>query len=119
MRTGKFMSSSTINPWRDLDPGAPRPRDLHVLYTRRQLEAVLHRERARADRNNCEFSLVLFRVRAQEPRLTLRLARLLTTRVRTIDELGWFDQTCRAALVPYTAADGARFVAASIPPQTQ
>jgi lipopolysaccharide/colanic/teichoic acid biosynthesis glycosyltransferase len=92
------------------DPAAATapPRDLHTLYTRRQLETVLHRERARADRNNSEFSLVLFRVRADEPRLVFRLARLLLKRSRVIDELGWFDESCVAALLPYTSADGAR-----------
>src|SRR5437867_4190588 len=104
------MSGISSSPWLKLPPRQKheRPRDLRTLYTRRQLEAVLHRERARADRNNCEFALVLFRVRTAGPRLTLRLARLLLKRVRTVDELGWFDDTCIAALLPYTNADGAR-----------
>ena len=83
------------------------------MYTRRQLEAVLHRERARADRNECEFSLILFRARAEDRRLTLRLARLLNRRARTIDELGWFDDACVAVLLPYTSCDGARIFAES------
>jgi len=72
------------------------------------VRSVLQRERARADRNNLEFSLALFRVRADEPRLLLRLARLLLRRSRAIDEIGWFDDTCVAALLPYTGAEGAR-----------
>ena len=83
------------------------------MYSRRQLEAVLHRERARADRNQCEFSLILFRARAEDRRLTLRLARLLNRRARTIDELGWFDDACVAVLLPYTSCDGARIFAES------
>jgi lipopolysaccharide/colanic/teichoic acid biosynthesis glycosyltransferase len=78
------------------------------MFTRRQVRAVLQRERARADRNNLEFSLALFRVRADEPRLMARLARLLLRRSRAIDEIGWFDDTCIAALLPYTGAEGAR-----------
>src|SRR4051794_3861788 len=77
-------------------PSEPVRRDLHCLFTHRQLRAVLGRERARADRNNLEFSLVLFRVRADEPRLMLRLARMLLRRSRAIDEIGWFDETCLA-----------------------
>src|SRR5437762_3424026 len=89
-------------------PVDPARRDLHSLFTRRQVRAVLQRESARADRNNLEFSLALFRVRADEPRLMLRLARLLLKRSRAIDEIGWFDETCIAALLPYTGAEGAR-----------
>ena len=89
-------------------PPAPGRRGLNTMYSRRQLEVVLHRERARADRNASEFSLILFRARAEDRRLTLRLARLLNRRCRTIDELGWFDDACIATLLPYTGADGAR-----------
>src|SRR5438552_4166260 len=107
-------SSSSPSPWRGVEPAEPvGARGLNSLYTRAQLEAVLHRERARADRNRCEFSLILFRVRAEDRKLTLRLARLLLKRSRGIDELGWFDDTCVAALLPYTAAEGARAFAES------
>jgi hypothetical protein len=75
-------------------------RDLPSLFNRRQVRSILQRERARADRNNLEFSLVLFRVRGDEPRLMLRLARMLLRRSRAIDEVGWFDETCIAALLP-------------------
>src|SRR6185437_17138775 len=91
-----------------IGPVDPSRRDLHSLFTHRQVRSVLQRERARADRNNLEFSLALFRVRADEPRLLLRLARLLLRRSRAIDEIGWFDDTCVAALLPYTGAEGAR-----------
>src|SRR5213078_252635 len=101
-------------PWRGVEPAEPAgARGLDSLYTRPQLEAVLHRERARADRNRCEFSLILFRVRAEDRRLTMQLARLLLKRSRGIDELGWFDETCVAALLPYTAGEGARAFAES------
>src|SRR4051794_16160189 len=89
-------------------PVDPTRRHLHEMFTRRQVRAVLQRERARADRNNLEFSLALFRVRSDEPRLMARLARLLLRRSRAIDEIGWFDDTCIAALLPYTGAEGAR-----------
>src|SRR4051812_19685044 len=107
------MNAQSSSPWRGVEPVQTGARGLSSLYTRPQLEAVLHRERARADRNRCEFSLILFRVRAEDRRMTLRLARLLLRRSRGIDEIGWFDETCVAALLPYTAGDGARFFAES------
>src|SRR3954451_8764362 len=109
-------SSSKPPSWRGAQPPVVRPgkpRGLNSLYSRPQLESVLHRERLRADRNRTEFSLILFRVRAEDRRLTLRMARLLLRRSRGIDELGWFDNTCVAALLPYTNGDGARAFAES------
>lgn len=105
-----MSTTSTVSAARQAVTGPvdPARRDLHSLFTQRQVRSVLLRERARADRNNLEFSLALFRVRGDEPRLMLRLARLLLKRSRAIDEIGWFDDTCIAALLPYTGAEGAR-----------
>ena len=58
-------ASSSKSPWRGVHP-ARRTRGLNSLYSRPQLEMVLQRERARADRNSTEFSLILFRVRAED-----------------------------------------------------
>ncbi|MEO6435738.1 MAG: sugar transferase, partial [Tepidisphaeraceae bacterium] len=112
---------SGSTPWRDvsLAERSQRPRGLQSLYTRPQLEAVLHRERARADRNRMEFSLVLFRSRGEELRMTARLARMLLRRSRGTDELGWFDASSIAVLLPYTAADGARAFAENALKQAQ
>src|SRR6476660_2965039 len=58
-------ASSSKSPWpggvQMAHPG--KARGLNSLYSRPQLETVLHRERLRADRNRTEFSLILFRVR--------------------------------------------------------
>jgi lipopolysaccharide/colanic/teichoic acid biosynthesis glycosyltransferase len=86
---------------------------LTSLYTRRQLEGVIQRERGRADRVRGKFSLILFRARVTDRRSMLRLARLLLGRCRTIDEMGWFADDCLAALLPYTGSDGARAFASS------
>src|SRR5688572_8593419 len=93
------------------EPFTTRSRGLHTMSTRPQLPSVAQRERARADRNECEFSLILFRARTGDRRLTLRLARLLNRRARTIDEVGWFEESCVAVLLPYTGSDGARIFA--------
>ena len=113
------MSQSSSGPWAGIHSPPMRARDLHTLYNRRQLEVALQRERARADRNNLEFSLVLLRARAEEPRATLRLARLLLRRARTTDEFGWFDKTTLAALLPYTGADGAKAFCEQVLEQAQ
>ena len=76
-KTGREVMSTSTKTEFAIRQGATGPvdpsrRDLHSLFTQRQVRSVLQRERARADRNNLEFSLALFRVRADEPRLLLR-----------------------------------------------
>ena len=109
-------------PWHDLTPplpGGERARGVQSLYTRAQLEAVLGRERARADRIRGEFSMVVFRTRGEEPHATAKLARMLLRRARATDELGWFDPAAVAVLLPYTCTDGARIFAEASLKQAQ
>ena len=70
--------------------------------------AVLERERARVDRHGREFSLVLFDVGKTDGEPTRPLARVLTNRTRSIDQVGWLDGRCIGAVLPDTPAEGAR-----------
>ena len=47
-------------------PAAPEMRRLHHLFSPEQMEFVLRRERARADRHRGEFSLVIFRSESEQ-----------------------------------------------------
>jgi lipopolysaccharide/colanic/teichoic acid biosynthesis glycosyltransferase len=77
-----------------------------------EFRAILSRERARANRNGHEFSLVAFdlvdanrnSVRAR------RLVHVLSHRVRATDKIGWFGERCIGVVLPYTASDVARKV---------
>ncbi len=68
---------------------------------------ALMRERARADRNEEEFSVLL--LEGDE-----RLIEKLTKRMRTIDEIGWFDKRQIGVILPDTSASGAMKVANDI-----
>lgn len=65
-----------------LDDTLPQPQ---------QMEAIIQRERSRADRTGGAFSLLRFRAanRAEGRECLLALANRLRQRSRTIDELGW------------------------------
>src|SRR2546421_12976271 len=85
-------------------------RSVASLPTPAQVERLLAGGGARAERNGLHFSLVLFRVR-RGGRLGLsekRLALTLLRRIRLTDEVGWFDQEHLCALLPDTAAPGAK-----------
>lgn len=84
---------------------------MQTLRTPAQIKAAVHYERARADRTRGTFSLVTFRMmcdnRWDQAFHAWQLARMLTTRVRTTDEVGWFDGQAMCALLTDTAAAGA------------
>jgi lipopolysaccharide/colanic/teichoic acid biosynthesis glycosyltransferase len=90
----------------------PRPhlrRRLKHLHTRAEIDAIMHRECARCERNGHEFSVILIGAgKSGAPRHLHRLARLLCQRSRTTDEIGWFDSDRICAVLPDTGADGAR-----------
>jgi lipopolysaccharide/colanic/teichoic acid biosynthesis glycosyltransferase len=89
---------------------------LDSLPSQEQIERLITREVARAERNGLHFSLVLFRVKrggrlgVNERRLALTLMR----RVRVTDEVGWFDGDHLSAILPDTSAQGAQVFADAV-----
>ncbi|MDW8262481.1 MAG: sugar transferase [Phycisphaerales bacterium] len=87
-------------------------RSLRDLYTPRQMAGLLQRERARADRHEREFALVVLRLRNDAGEWSiLRLARVLLDVARTTDEVGRYDDDAVACILPDTDAGGAWFFA--------
>jgi lipopolysaccharide/colanic/teichoic acid biosynthesis glycosyltransferase len=89
---------------------------LESLPSQEQIERLITREVARAERNGLHFSLVLLRVK-RGGRLGLnerRLALTLMRRIRVTDEVGWFDDDHLCAILPDTSAQGAQVFADSV-----
>jgi lipopolysaccharide/colanic/teichoic acid biosynthesis glycosyltransferase len=102
MLGGTFTRAFAERPAGQLNTG-------DILCNAAQMERVLRREIARADRGGRGFSLVLFRVRGGERNQTTRiLADVLLKRARLTDEVGWFSENYLAAILTGTPADGAR-----------
>src|SRR5688572_26927909 len=91
-----------------------RQRSLRDIFEHSQFEALLHHERARADRDDHEFSLVLIKVRPDTRKTACRLARSLVRRLRDTDEIGWYGQGCICVLLPSTSAHGGRIFGSSV-----
>lgn len=73
-------------------------------------DAAIRLERARVDRNEHVFSLVVFEAGDLKANSAFvrALTRSLSDRIRSTDEIGWVDDSRVGVLLPYTPPDGAR-----------
>ncbi len=87
-----------------------------ILQSRESFHSSILREQRRVDRNRHPLSLVLFNVGGQNTKkdITQQLTHILTDRIRSTDEAGWFDDKHIGIILPYTCADGAYKVAGEI-----
>ena len=92
-----------------------------ALPSARQIDRMIVRETARAERNGKHFSVVLFRVKGSRTGASRkaavserRLARTLSRRIRLTDEVGWFDEKHLCVLLTDTPAAGARVFAEGV-----
>jgi lipopolysaccharide/colanic/teichoic acid biosynthesis glycosyltransferase len=83
------------------------------VLSREQFHALLEREKARADRNSHQFSLVLFKVSNGGNRINQIncLTHSLVNRIRWTDETGWFDDIHLGVVLPDTLSVGAKRLA--------
>ena len=89
-------------------PADAARRRLHEIYFPKPLQAVIRRERARADRLKSQFCLVMFRLVPTGGRMAMfRLSRLVLSAARTTDEVGLYDRHTVCAVLPDTGPDGA------------
>ncbi len=80
------------------------------LQSRDALDAAIRLERARVDRNEHAFSLVVFDACDLEANaaVTQSLVRSLNDRIRSTDKVGWFGDHGIGVLLPYTSREGAQ-----------
>ena len=79
------------------------------IHSAERFWSILEFEQARSNRNGHQFSLVVFDTgnSGADNVGRRRLACLLTSRIRSIDEAGWLDGERIGVLLPYTSAAGA------------
>ncbi|MBN1837675.1 MAG: sugar transferase, partial [Spirochaetales bacterium] len=90
-------------------------KDSNTLHPIQDFDMLIRRERARADRSGSEFSLVVYPLEhGPRPQRILRtLEEALRRRVRSIDEIGWFQEGVLGVLLPTTGPEGAQTFAES------
>lgn len=87
-----------------------------IINSVEDFKAILRRERARADRGNKKFSLIIFEVKDLEENESLirYIINMLSSRVRLSDVMGWFDEKSIGILLPDTTQEGAQKLADEI-----
>ena len=80
-----------------------------IIQSQESFRASIIHERQRVDRNQHILSLLLFTVGKQNTNgvIAQQLAHLLAERIRSTDEVGWFDNKRIGVILPDTCADGA------------
>ena len=86
------------------------------ICSKEEFVKIIENERARADRNNHYFSLILFDIASIgiEKVAIERLIESISRRIRKIDNVGWYDNQHIGVILPYTSDHGARKFAALI-----
>ena len=86
------------------------------LQTFEDMKRIILRERARSDRHNHEFSVVVIDIQKfdKENGMLDHLYQRLSERLRLIDEIGWFDNDDIAIVLPYTSSENAGRVAEDV-----
>ncbi|KAA3658946.1 MAG: hypothetical protein DWQ10_10050 [Calditrichaeota bacterium] len=96
--------------------GAINPEPPFMLRSIDAMQAILIRERARADRNYHQFSVIVFDLGNEANNVVTikKLDQFLSTGLRTIDEAGWFAKNQIGIILPYTRAGDATKLAERI-----
>ncbi len=104
------MKPSTETPaerFKRLCPEAEVEQEMYI-YSKHEFNRVLQRERARADRTDTTFSLVVVNMNELGSADFTFMVQLLQKRTRLTDILGWLDDNRLAVLLYETGLEGAR-----------
>lgn len=95
---------------------ALKKRESGELYSKEEFKSIIEKERARADRNNHELSIVIFDLGASDLKKTniIPLIGEIRGRIRFVDETGWYDDQRIGLILPYTSNKGATELAENI-----
>ena len=91
------------------------------ICSEKEFVKIIENERARADRNNLFFSLILFDIASIDAEKVSigRLIESITRRIRKVDNVGWYDNRHIGVILPYTSNDGACQLATDIYSETE
>ncbi len=79
------------------------------VASKEEFKSIIKKERVRADRNNHKLSIVMFDMDASDPKKKTngQLIENIRSRIRCIDEVGWYDNQRIGMILPYTSNKGA------------
>ena len=78
------------------------------IYSEDEFRGIIEKERARADRTDIHFSLILLDLGSPaENHETRHILQRISARMRKIDEIGWYDRNLIGIVLPNTSSQGA------------
>jgi lipopolysaccharide/colanic/teichoic acid biosynthesis glycosyltransferase len=96
--------------------GRSLPLEFQDLCSVERLQAIINRERLRADRSGVKFSVLSFvpRDRSADQQTLITLATVFKRRLRCTDDAGWLGQRHLGVVLPDTDSTGAQRVASDV-----
>jgi hypothetical protein len=80
------------------------------IHSKEDIYKILEYECSRTDRNNKEFSLIIFSIKDLKKNHYNNFLKLLFKRKRAIDEIGWLTNNSLGLVLPGTNNDNARII---------
>jgi GGDEF domain-containing protein len=107
-----FKRSKNIGSFANLN----LQKDSNGIHSEEEFRSIIERERARADRTDHQFSLIVLDLGFREGNHNTNrsLLQKVISRMRRIDEIGWYDQNHIGIILPYTSTQGAQKFAESL-----
>ena len=89
---------------------------VYEIYSEEEFRRIIDRERARADRTDHQFSLIVLDLGFTNGnhKTNKLLLQKIFSRIRRIDEIGWYDPKRIGIILPYTSERGAQIFAESL-----
>jgi hypothetical protein len=101
-----FKRSKNIGSFANLN----LEKDSNGIHSEEEFRRIIDRERARADRTDHQFSLIVLDLGFTNGNhhTNRRLLQKIISRMRRIDEIGWYNQNRIGIILPYTSERGAQ-----------
>jgi len=80
-----------------------------LLFGKEAFQQAIAKERYRSDRSHHKYSLLIvtLAIKSEEDERIGKAIASIRKRIRTIDEIGWYDENQLGVILPYTAMAGA------------
>lgn len=95
---------------------ASRKSSIDLLAGKEAFQRAIQKERHRSDRGNNQYSLLILSlaIQSEEDERIVQAIATIRERIRTIDEIGWYDENQLGLILPFTSMEGADHLADEI-----
>ena len=86
-----------------------RKSSIDLVAGKEAFQRAIVKERHRSDRSNNQYSLLILSlaIQSEEDERIGRAIAMIRKRIRTIDEIGWYEENQLGIILPFTSMEGA------------